>query len=96
MTDRIPMQHETLPGQTIYVHPAAVPHEERAGWHVVESDLPGYGEPLVGVEHPADGTWSPEISNEPADDESTTETPAAAPRAGRKAGSKPTDTTTED
>ena len=22
---------------------------------------PGYGEPMVGVEHPADGTWSEEI-----------------------------------
>lgn len=26
------------------------------------------GEPRHGIEHPADGTMSPEISNEPADD----------------------------
>lgn len=30
----------------------------------VEHVHPGYSEPMVGVEHPADGTASPEISND--------------------------------
>lgn len=96
MTDRVTLIHDTLPGQPIDVDEAAVPHHERAGWRVAESDLPRYGEPLVGIEHPADGTLSPEISNEPADNESAAQTPDANTRAGRKAGSEPTDTTTED
>jgi hypothetical protein len=32
-----------------------------------EISHPGTGEEMHGVEHPADGTWSPEISNDPAD-----------------------------
>lgn len=29
---------------------------------------PGYGETVTGTEHPADGTWSPPLSNDPAQD----------------------------
>ncbi|MGH3402667.1 MAG: hypothetical protein ACRDRJ_09195 [Streptosporangiaceae bacterium] len=35
------------------------PGREPAGWH----ERPGTGVPMVAVEHPADGTWSPPVAN---------------------------------
>ena len=43
--------------------PSYEPGHEPAGWR----EHPGYGEPMTGVEHPADGTFSPPVTNEPED-----------------------------
>ena len=43
--------------------PSYEPGHEPAGWR----EHPGYGEPMTGIEHPADGTFSPPVTNEPED-----------------------------
>ena len=40
--------------------PSYEPGHEPAGWR----EHPGYGEPMTGAGHPADGTFSPPVSNE--------------------------------
>ena len=55
--------------------PAAVLEEAQAVIAELEAEHPGTGEPMTAVEHPADGTMSPPVSNDaPA---------AAAPRPPR-------------
>jgi hypothetical protein len=45
-----------LPDGTVTYEPGREPGGPR--------EHPGYGEPMTGIEHPADGTWSPPVSNE--------------------------------
>lgn len=65
MSDLVDLEHDTMPGRTISVPEAGVWHRERAGWRRCAVQMhPGYGEPLEAVEHPADGTTSPEVAND--------------------------------
>lgn len=45
----------------------------------VLQEHPGYGEPMTGTEHPADGTWSPPVTNEPGPREAPGEPVTQAP-----------------
>ena len=56
-------EEDGVPKITRESGPSYEPGHEPAGWR----EHPGYGEPMTGVEHPADGTFSPPVTNEPED-----------------------------
>lgn len=89
MSELVELEHPTMPGQTIHVHEAGVWHRERAGWRRLagEQTHPGIDEPLEVIEHPADGTTSPEVAADP--------TPARSKAAGSRSTDDSSDDTTE-